>query len=125
MAYYDYDEDRALIKGAFCSSFGMLPQEFEDLTYADYVDLFPSINGETTFAQIVRIRMETDSSRIKDFSKSEYAEWVKWQKRKKNFEDYINTKDKDKIEQRQKEKAEKLKIAEQRLKQLLEEHKQT
>ena len=77
MAYWDYDEDRPLIKGAFCKTFGMLPQEFEELSYSDFIELFPSIDGETTFAAILRTRMETDRSKLKDFTASEYAEWLK------------------------------------------------
>ncbi len=87
MAYYDYVEDRALIKGAFCKSFGMLPADFEDLTYRDYIDLFPSIDGETTFANILRTRMETDHEKVNGFSKNEYAEWIKYRTKKKKFDE--------------------------------------
>lgn len=119
MAYYDYDEDRALIKGAFCRSFSMLPEQFEELTYKDYIDLFPSIDGETTFANVLRVRMETNKDRIKDFSKSEYAEWIKWQQRKKKFEEKQALRNKDKNEQLQRERQQKLLTAHQKLDELL------
>ena len=119
MAYYDYEEDRPLIKGAFCASFGMLPQQFEELTYADYIDLFPSINGETTFANIVRVRMETDSSRIKDFSQSEYAEWVKYRTKKKKFDEIQAKKNKQKEGEIRLQNEKKLLIAQERLKALM------
>lgn len=120
MAYYDYVEDRALIKGAFCRSFGMLPDQFEDLTYADYIDLFPSIDGETTFAGVLRTRMETNADRIKEFSKSEYAEWLKYKQKKKKFDERHALKNKIKTEQDQKGKEEKAIIAQERLNQLLQ-----
>lgn len=119
MAYYDYDEDRALIKGAFCSSFGMLPQDFEDLTYRDYVDLFPSIDGETTFANILRVRMETNKDRIKDFSKSEYAEWIKWQRKKKEFDERQALRKQSQCDKNNQERHQKLLIAQQRLNEML------
>lgn len=121
MAYYDYVEDRALIKGAFCRSFSMLPEQFEELTYRDYIDLFPSIDGDTTFANVLRTRMETDSNRIKDFSKSEYAEWIKYKQKKKKFDERYALKNKAKNMQEQKSKQEKMIIAQERLKQLLQE----
>lgn len=119
MAYYDYDEDRQLIKGAFCATFGMLPQDFEDLTYSDYIDLFPSISGETTFAHILHIRMETDMDLVKDFSQSEYAEWAKYQLKKKEFDKHHQKRNEEINKKRNDERNAKLQIAEEKLQKLL------
>lgn len=119
MAYYDYDEDRALIKGAFCRSFSMLPDQFEELTYKDYIDLFPSIDGDTTFAAILRTRMETNRDRIKDFSKSEYAEWAKWQQKKKKFDERQALRKQKQLQELQQERQQKILTAQQRLDKLL------
>lgn len=81
MPFYDFLEDESLICGAFCKSFGIMPADFYKLTYAEYCVLFPSIDGECTFANVVRNRMETDQKKIKAFSSVQKEDWNKWHKR--------------------------------------------
>lgn len=98
----------------------MTPDDFENLDYIDYIDLFPSIKEDTTFYKVVKMRSETDMEMVKKYTPEQYKEWLRWQKKKKEVEDYNEKLLKDIKEKNIKEREEKLKIAEQRLKELQE-----
>ena len=103
-------EDWALIKGAFCFTYHFDPDYVDTMDYKTFCELFASLSWQTTFVNVLNSRKETDRKKIKEFSASQYEDWLKWQKRKKIYDSYnekIN-----KINELQSNKAEKMAKAE-------------
>lgn len=129
MPFWDFFEDEVLLIGAYCHHYNMTVDDFYNMSIYEFDLLLPEImSTETAFANVVRLRRETDKNRIKNFDLDQKAEWDKYQKRLRIWDKKENERinkwreeHKDQIEAKQREFEEKKKIAAEKLQKMLNE----
>lgn len=69
-----------MIVSSFAQQYGIrLHQEYETISYQEYNQLLVGISGDTPLGQIVQIRAETDTKKIKEFNTYEKRIYKEWQ----------------------------------------------
>lgn len=106
MPFWDFFEDEVLIVGAFCHHYIMSVNKFYEMSYFEFYMLLPEILGsETAFANLVRIRKETNKERIKSYTPDQKAEYDRWQAKARKW----NTEEEKRIQAWREANAEMLK----------------
>ena len=127
MPFWDFFEDELLIVGAYCHHYKMRVNEFYEMSYFEFYMLLPEILGsETAFANVIRIRRESNNDRIKTFTPDQKAEWNRWQKKAREWDAKENKRialwreaNSEIIKAKQEEIENKKKIARERLNKML------
>jgi hypothetical protein len=87
-AYYDLFDDWNLIEASFLKQYGIRLRNDDDMSYQEFCSLLSGIMPDTPLGQIVAIRSEKDSKKIKNFTKEQKRIWREWRmnvkKRDKN-----------------------------------------
>ena len=87
-ADYDLFDDWNLIEASFLKQYGIRLRNDDDMSYQEFCSLLSGIMPDTPLGQIVAIRSEKDSKKIKNFTKEQKRIWREWRmnvkKRDKN-----------------------------------------
>ena len=81
-AYYDIFDDWGLIEASFQAQYGIRLITEEDMSYQEFCSLLSGIMPDTPLGQIVSIRAEKDSKKLKSFTKEQRKIWREWRMRK-------------------------------------------
>lgn len=83
-SYYDIYDDWELIESSFLKQYGIRLRNSgeDDLSWQEFCSLLSGIMPDTPLGQIVSIRAEKDSKRIKEFSKEQKKIRNEWLKRR-------------------------------------------
>lgn len=76
--WYDLDYDKKLITQSVAKQYGILPDEQDDLHYAEWLLLVGGIMEDTPLGQVVLIRKENDRDRLKSFTQHEHRIRREW-----------------------------------------------
>ena len=78
---------------SFAQQYGIrLHSEYETISYQEYTQLLTGLCGETPLGNVVQIRAETDSKRIKEFNTYEkriYREWKEFRNKNRQEVDAV------------------------------------
>lgn len=97
-SYYDLFEDWELIESSFLKQYGIRLRADGDMSWSEFCSLLSGIMPDTPLGQIVSIRSEKDSKRIKEFTKEQKRirnDWIIKRNKKlkedpKAYNDYWN-----------------------------------
>lgn len=81
-AYYDIFDDWSLIEASFQTQYGIRLRTEDDMSYQEFCSLLSGIMPDTPLGQIVSIRAEKDSKKLKNFTKEQRRIWREWRMRK-------------------------------------------
>lgn len=81
-SYYDLFDDWELIESSFLKQYGIRIRSEDDMSWSEFCSLISGIMPDTPLGQIVSIRAEKDSKRIKEFTKEQKRIRNEWLKRR-------------------------------------------
>lgn len=80
--WYDLFDDWDLIESSFNQQYGIrLRKEINTMQWGEFSSLLSGLSGDTALGNVVRIRSENDSKKIREFSKEEREIRNKWRSR--------------------------------------------